>query len=306
MVADLAVFAVIGKWRGLRHRLAETFRRQVRHPGVVAHAGHAAACVAGQADALAAFAAAVRRLELLAAVQRNGDGPPQLLRGDGGGDALVADPQLAAEAAAHIGRQDPHVPGADPQRIRQFRLVRPEHLVAAAQGHVAAVPPRHGGVGFHRRMAHRRGVVFHVHGERRVLHRLVQIALGRLLRTRRLVLRLGRDEHALGAAVVIVGPRAQRGVARLLERLGHDQRDRLALVEYLGRALIGRLRRLALGRVPQHPLVADHRQHARHGPQVAGVEPRDPPFRDRGPDQPAIDRAGRVILVGISGGAADL
>ena len=304
---ELAVLAAIEKMRRLRDRFVETFPGQVGYQAFMADTGQHAIFAAGQTDMLPRFRPPHRGFEHLRPRQGNADRLAHFLGGQRGGNRFRRNAQLGAKSAADIGRQHADIVRHDMQRIGQFVDIEIEHLVATAQGQLVAVPAGDCTMRLHRRAVVARRAIDPVDGERRVLHRLVEVALVELVVFRQIgvcILCLGIEgpmAHGLVADFQDVRP-----VARLLESLRDDQRDRLAEIVNLLRPLRRGLIRTALRRPSQQPVVGDHRAHAVLADQLAAGDIGDAALGDGRADQHAVEHVRHLPFVRIGRLAGNL
>ena len=247
-----AVLAGVEELGGLRHRFGEAFSGQVRHQRLMGEGGQATVGAAPQTDALFGFRPAHDRLEHLLAAHDHTDRASQFLGGNRRGDRLVRDAQLGPEPAADIGRQQMHVLGVDPQAVGQFRHVIGQHLQAAPQGQILAVPFRDRRMRLHRGTGMAGGREGQIDGMRGVAHGLVQIARLDRICGRFRICGVGQELRVAGLVLVFDVQRLC-GIGRLLERLGDDQGHRLHRKVDLRNVLLGGLARGALRGTAQHP-----------------------------------------------------
>ena len=188
----------------------------------------------------------------------------------------------------------------DMQRVGQFVDIEIEHLVAAAQGQLVAVPAGNRAMRLHRGAVVARRAIDLVDGKRRVPHRLIKIALVELIVLRQIgvsVLRFrvkGRIAFRLVADLQPV-----RAVPCLLERLGNHQRDRLAEIVNLLGTLRRRFVGTALRRPPQQPVVGNHRADTILADQLGARDIGDAALGDRRAGQHAIEHIRHIPFMRI-------
>ena len=282
---------------------------QVARPRLVRDRGDLAGLIRADADALDRRRSVGGVVHQLRPGERNLDRPPRRLRRERRHDRVGAHPQFSAEPAADIRRDDADLLLGDQQRLAHVAHRPSDHLVAGPQRQFVAVPRRDGGVRLHHHVAlvgrgiggvelHRRAG----EGAREVTARgLHLVALG----DRRAVLDRLQLVLALGAGIIDAD--ALGGVARLLERLGDDDRDRLIVMFDLRPGEHRRGMRLGLAELAG-VLVGHDRQHAGRALRIGGVDPRNPPLGDACTDDHAIGmvRCDIVALERIGCGAGDL
>ncbi len=242
--------------------------------------------------------------------------PPDHARGhrrEGGRRPAIA---LAAEAAAHIRVDHPHV------RLRQAehpgqRLVRPaDALGRVPHRQMVAVPACDCGVRLHRVVVLDRGRVGRLDAHLRRRQRPVRVAAAAVrragsetefLRHVRLIERIVHPRHERRR--LIRHAHARRRCLRLFQRLGHDDRDMLTVVGDAGVLQHRAGHRLHLRRhamQAQRVIRRDDRKHTGHRPRLCGVDPRDGAGADRALHQRGVRHAGLVELGGILRGARNL
>ena len=161
-----------------------------------------------------------------------------------------ANEQLAAEAAANVGRDQPHVLLWQPERLRQIRHAPVDHLVRCPDRDSVAIPGGNRGVRLHHRVRLVGRGVGRIEldgrggeGAREIAHRRIRRSADDARRRRGRVLRRSQVERAVGAHVLDAN--ALRRGAGLFEGLGDDQADRLVIV--LDFRPAQKLRRVAIG-----------------------------------------------------------
>ena len=186
------------------------------------------------------------------------------------------------------------------QRVGQFVDVEIEHLIAAAQGQLVAIPAGDGAMRLHRSAIMAGCAIDLINAKGSVGHRLIEITLIQLIIFRQVsvgVIRLrikGSIAFCFIADVQNIGT-----MARLFKCLRDHQRDRLAEIIDLLCALRRRFIGAALRGSSQQAVVGNHRAHAILADDGAARHIGHPALGDRGADQHAIEHVGHIPFVGI-------
>ncbi len=227
----------------------------------------------------------------------------QLARRDRGRDRLGADAQLRAEAAADVGRQDAHPLGVHIQRVGEFVPVEGDHLQRSAQQQVLALPLGDRGMRLHRRGGMTGRAKGHVDPGGGAVPGVVPVPAGLGI----VPLDLGRGVGIdLGGLRVVADRQPQRAVARGLERLGHNQRDRLAVVMNLAVGTDRAFASGALRRVAHEMRPMEDAQQAGDAGDRLLIDRRHAAARYRRTDQHTVGAALGQVVGGVIGGAGDL
>ena len=245
---------------------------------------------------------------------RNGDlhRPPHLARAQRRQQRIGAQEQLRPEAAADIGGDEPDILLGNAQRLGHVAHAPGDHLVGCPQRQLVAVPGGDAGVRLHHRMALIRRRIGLLELDRRAGEGAVEIArlgIGRSAKALRRdhTVQPFRGKVELAVLRRIVDPHQRGGGARIFERIGDDQRQRLLIMFDLRTAQQMRGVHAALGQLARIG-VRDDAEHARRRFGRAQVHRGDPPLGDGGAHDPAIGSVGRgvVALIGIRSGARHL
>ena len=213
--------------------------------------------------------------EHLRPLQRELHGTPDLARRHRREEDVRPDRALAAEAAADVRIDHSHILGGNSERLGDHFTRASDVLRRVVESELAALPMRDRPVRLHRVVVLHRRLVDGVHlhfglGER--LHPvapLLRRRTSRHLRRARVCLCLFEIDPGLG--ILVAHPQLRGGIVRLLQRLGHDDRDRLAVV---ANARVLEERKLASGRrfhrraaflrKRRRVLVSEDQEHARN------------------------------------------
>ena len=220
--------------RGLQHRFGEAFAGQVGNESLVSKPRKTPLAIGSELQPLRGFGTTHDALKDLLARHHHANRARQFHRRDRRSDRFFAQPQLRAEPATHEAGDDPDLVFFHVQRIGQFGDVVIEHLERGMDGQLPSIPLRNGGMRFHRGRRVtlcRVGYVDRILGRR---HCACEVSLANGF----VFLLLGIDHLRVDrriALVPIFDPQVLGRIARLLERLGHHQRDRLPPIAYRSR-----------------------------------------------------------------------
>ena len=285
---------------------------QVAGEDIVADRQDAAVSIRAQADALDGVGTVRRDMEHLLPRQRRLHRPVELARRDRRQDGVGVDPELGAEAAADEGADQPHILDRDLQGPGDRVASLIEHLVRGVKGELVALPHGQRGMRLHHRVALQRRGVGHVELHRRRGEGAGEIAHRAVGRSATAVAGRAPDPGRCAncifpGALVIAHAHEIGGGPGLLEGLGHDERDRLAVVRHLraGEHGVGlvMIAGALLGRVS----IGQHQDHARRSLGRTRIDGLDPALADRRFDDEAIGRRRPLLhLVGVARAAGDL
>ncbi|MNQ12156.1 hypothetical protein D3C85_250560 [compost metagenome] len=215
--------------------------------------------------------------------------------------------QLAAKAAANVGRDQPHFFARDSQRAGHVAAPPVDHLIRRPQGQRIALPCRHGRMRFHHAVGLiRRGVeVVDLHrglcvGAFKVTYAVfTRVFLGGVLAGLATRFLFRRQVERTGRAFILHADQAAGG-ARLLQVFGHHQRDGLVIVLDVRPAQQRGGVHLALAQLAG-VLRGNHRQHARRAARGLDVHGADAALGNGGAQHIAHRglRRGIMLFIGV-------
>ena len=262
-----------------RRRLLGVLQRRVRRHGhFVARSRPASVAVGAEPDALARGRPVADHREDLLARDRDLDRLLQLARRHHREDRLGVNAELGSEAAADERTEEMNLLRVDAERARDRRARLGDDLRAQIHRQVVAVPHRQAAVRLHRlrELVWRRVALIDLDGaaanaasKSPTSVSVFNPALTFFGRVRRILWRREVEVPRLGHVLDV---HELRGSARLLERVGDDERDRLAEVLHVGRAQHRKRARvdrrdLRIGHALRRRVLV--RQHQTHAGRVA-------------------------------------
>ena len=305
--AEPAIFPAIHEMGGLGDGLVKAFARQIGHQAFMADAGEHAVFTAGETDMLPRFRPAHGRFKHLRPRQGDADRLADFLCGKRGGHGFRRNTEFGTKAAANERRQHPDILRHDMQRVGQFVDIIIEHLIAAAQRQLVAIPTGNGAMRFHRGAVVTRSPIDLIHRICGIGHRLIEITLIELIIFRFFPVGVRCLRVKGGMAFRFIADFQHIGrVARLFETVRNHQRDRLAeiidLLCSLRRCLIGP----ALRRSPQQTIILDYRAHPVLADDAAARHIRDATLGDGCADQHTMNHIRDVPFVRVGRLAGNL